>query len=153
MNCANCLTSLNPDARFCPTCGMAVGSTAAPAPAAPVAAPAPVAPNQVPAEAAPAYQPMYAAAPAPTSTNGLAIASLVLGLTGISIVALVLGYIARKQIRQSNGRQDGSGFATAGIVLGWIGTVLGTILVIAYIALIAWAVQNDPTFFDSNTYY
>ena len=151
MNCANCLTSLNTDARFCPTCGMAVGSTAAPAPAAPAVQAAPVAPNQVPQEPAPVYQPAYT--PAPISTNGLAIASMVLGLTGVSIVALVLGYIARKQIRQSNGRQEGSGFATAGIVLGWIGTVLGTIVVIVYIVFIAWAVQNDPSFFDDGTYY
>ena len=44
-------------------------------------------------------------------------------------------------------------FSATSMMMGWIGTVLGTILVIAYIALIAWAVQNDPTFFDSNTYY
>jgi uncharacterized membrane protein YeaQ/YmgE (transglycosylase-associated protein family) len=150
MNCSNCLSALTAEARFCPTCGMAVGAPAvAPAPA--VAA-APVAQQQVPVEVPPVYQQQYAA-PAPKQTNGLAIASLVLGLTGISIVGLVLGYVARKQIRESNGRQDGSGFATAGIVLGWIGTILGVLLIAAYVVFIVWAVQSDPHFFDSDVYY
>lgn len=61
----------------------------------------------------------------PTRTNGLAIASLVLGILWLygfgSIVALILGYIARGQIDGSGGRQGGRGLAIAGIVLGWIG--------------------------------
>jgi hypothetical protein len=62
---------------------------------------------------------------APHSTNGLAIASLVLGILWLywvgSILALIFGYIARQQITQRQGMQDGRGMATAGIVLGWIG--------------------------------
>ncbi len=64
---------------------------------------------------------------APPHTNGLAIASFVLGLGGWllcgvgSVVAIVLGFVSRNQIKQSWGRQTGSGFATAGIVLGFIG--------------------------------
>jgi hypothetical protein len=60
-------------------------------------------------------------------TNGLALASLVLGLVGWilcgigSVVAVVLGYIARSQIKQAWGRQTGSGMAMAGIILGFIG--------------------------------
>jgi uncharacterized membrane protein len=69
-------------------------------------------------------------------TNGLAIASVllaVLWLAGIgAVLALVLGYQARRQINNSAGRQAGSGLATAGIVLGWIGIVIlaaGAILI------------------------
>jgi hypothetical protein len=60
-------------------------------------------------------------------TNGLAVAALVLGLVGWlacgigSVVAIVLGFIARGQIKGSWGRETGSGMATAGIVLGFIG--------------------------------
>ncbi len=58
-------------------------------------------------------------------TNGFAIASMVLGILWIywigSILALVFGYIARSQIRRSEGMQSGGGMAIAGIVLGWIG--------------------------------
>lgn len=66
--------------------------------------------------------------PAPAGaqrTNGLAVASLVLGILWIwwlgSILALVFGYRARRQIRESAGSEGGAGLATAGVVLGWIG--------------------------------
>jgi hypothetical protein len=69
-------------------------------------------------------------------TSGLAIMSLlmaVLWFAGIgAVVALVLGHRARKEIRDSAGRKTGSGLATAGIVLGWIGIVIlvaGVILI------------------------
>ena len=77
----------------------------------------------------PAYgQPGYPAAG--QSTNGLAIASLVSSIVGIfccgvlSIVGLVLGVIAKRQIRDSNGTQSGDGMATAGIIIGGIALVL-----------------------------
>ena len=57
------------------------------------------------------------------STNGFAIASMVLGILWLwwigSILALVFGYIARGQIKDNH--QNGDGMAIAGIVLGWIG--------------------------------
>src|SRR5262249_51181760 len=74
-------------------------------------------------------------------TNGLAIASLVLGIAQIfvcivgAILALVFGYIARRQIDESGGTQGGRGMAIAGIILGWIGIGLG----IAYIVVIVIA--------------
>lgn len=47
-----------------------------------------------------------------------------------SALALIFGYMAKRQIRESQGTQGGSGVATAGIVLGWIG--VGTfVLVVA----------------------
>ena len=61
---------------------------------------------------------------APT-TNGLAIASPILGVLWTywvgSVLALIFGYIARQQIAQHQGMQGGRAMATAGIVLGWIG--------------------------------
>jgi hypothetical protein len=51
----------------------------------------------------------------------------VLGLIGWtfcglgSVVAIVLGFAARGQIKRSGNRQIGSGMATAGITLGFIG--------------------------------
>lgn len=69
-----------------------------------------------------AYPPQY---PVPPSTNGLAIASLVLGILWLywlgSILALIFGYVARRQIDTSHGASNGRGLATAGVVLGWIG--------------------------------
>ena len=88
-------------------------------------------PDRGPAPPPPPPQPAAysygAGAPSTPKTNGFAIASLILGIipcTGItSILAIVFGFIARNQIEQSGGTQQGSGMALAGIILGfvWIG--------------------------------
>lgn len=62
--------------------------------------------------------------PPPPQTNGKAIGSMVcgvlcsmtMGVTGIP--AVVLGHVARREIRQTG--QAGDGFAIAGLVLGWL---------------------------------
>jgi hypothetical protein len=63
------------------------------------------------------------AGPPPQSTNGLAIASMILGILWLywigSALALIFGFIALKQIRQRN--QGGKGMAIAGVVLGFVG--------------------------------
>ena len=75
--------------------------------------------------------------PVGQTTNGLAIASLVLGIVWVfglgSILAVIFGFVARKQIRESGGRQGGGGMAIAGIVLGFVGVasfILWIVLVI-----------------------
>ncbi len=64
-------------------------------------------------------------------TNGLAVASMVLGILWLwwvgSILALVFGMIAKSQIESSGGTQQGRGMAISGIVLGWVG--VGILLV------------------------
>jgi hypothetical protein len=70
--------------------------------------------------------PMYPPGVAPQSTNGLAIASLILGIVGWipcgigSILAVILGFVARTQIRDSRGRQGGDALALAGIIFGFV---------------------------------
>jgi hypothetical protein len=63
---------------------------------------------------------------APNSTT--AIISLIAGILGLSllpfigsIVALITGSMAKKEIAQSMGRLSGEGMAQIGIILGWIG--------------------------------
>jgi len=79
----------------------------------------------------------YGYAP-PAKTNGMAIASLVLGIVWLygvgSILALIFGYNAKKQIEQSGGSQTGRGMATAGIVLGWIGAGTLAIVIVGAVA-------------------
>ena len=62
---------------------------------------------------------------APVSTNGLAVASLVLGILWIywvgSLLAVIFGHVALGQIKNSGGRQGGRGLAIAGLTLGWVG--------------------------------
>jgi hypothetical protein len=75
-----------------------------------------------PSGATPYGQPMYVAAGG-SSTNGLAIASFVCSILGFFfitfIVAIVLGFVARAQIRRSAGQQKGDGLAIAGIIIGF----------------------------------
>ena len=67
----------------------------------------------------------------------MAIVSLVSGILwmyGIgAILALIFGYKAKKQIRERD--ESGSGMATAGIVLGWIGTA-GLVLIVTVLLLV-----------------
>ncbi|MBB4908948.1 DUF4190 domain-containing protein [Actinophytocola algeriensis] len=92
----------------------------------------PYQPQYPPAYPPPGYgQPPYPYPYPPTrSTNGMAIASMVLGIVWVywigSILALIFGYVALKEIRQS--KQAGEGMAIAGIVLGWIG--IGVLVIV-----------------------
>ena len=72
------------------------------------------------------------------TTNGLAVASLVAGFFWIgwlgSIMAVIFGHIALNQIKDSGGRESGTGLAIAGLCLGYLGivTLAITILVVAF---------------------
>jgi uncharacterized membrane protein len=79
----------------------------------------------------------------PPKTSGKAIAALVTGLVGLltvccgllaisSIVALVLGILARKDIRNSNGQLKGDGMALTGIITGIIGILMVVVVIILY---------------------
>ena len=61
---------------------------------------------------------------------GLAIASLVCGVLGISLIAIILGHISLGKIRRSNGTLKGRGMALTGTILGYAFIVV-TILVLA----------------------
>jgi Domain of unknown function (DUF4190) len=87
-------------------------------------------------------------------TNGLAIASMVVSLVGalalvcygvgglISVVGAILGHVARRQIRERG--EGGDGMALAGVIVGWIATALGVLIVIGVVALFVWAANNAP---------
>ena len=86
------------------------------------------------------------AAPAPAAraqppVNPLAIVALACGLAGIftsgltSIPAIILGHIARGQIRRS--AANGKGLATIGLALGWAVVALAAIMAIAFMAVSA----------------
>jgi hypothetical protein len=78
--------------------------------------------------------------PVQRQTNSLAVASLVCGLAqpflGLTTIpAIILGYVARGQIRRTG--EDGNGIATAGLVLGWVGLTIGVLVVLFVAALTA----------------
>jgi hypothetical protein len=90
----------------------------------------------------------YPAPPPPQDDSG-ATASMVLGILGLVLcgllapIALFMGLSAKRRIRESGGYISGEGQATAGVILGAIGTafiVLG--LVFLAVVLIAAATSS-----------
>jgi hypothetical protein len=81
--------------------------------------------------------------------NGMAIASMVLGILWLygvgSILALVFGFMAKREIGRTG--QQGSGMSTAGIVLGCVGLV-GVALIFAFVTAFFHAVHMTPCTFN-----
>jgi hypothetical protein len=78
----------------------------------------------------------YAPAVPVTPTNGLAVGSLVCSLIGMImplmlVPGLVMGHVARDQIRARE--QRGDGFAVAGLIFGYLGLAIW-VLIIALLA-------------------
>jgi peptidyl-prolyl cis-trans isomerase B (cyclophilin B) len=61
----------------------------------------------------------------PQSTNGTAVAALVFSIV-LAPVGIVLGYVARSQIKRTG--EAGGGMATAALIIGWVLTVLGIVV-------------------------
>jgi hypothetical protein len=90
---------------------------------------------------APGYYPVYdpyQRLPAP-GTNGKAIASLVMSVTGwlccapLALVGLILGVIALRETKRTG--QDGYGMALAGTIIGGLFVAAGLVVMLFYIAL------------------
>lgn len=89
----------------------------------------------------------------PPRTSGKATVSLVLGVLSLfmcfflsGIPAIVLGLGARKDIRNSQGRQSGDGLALGGIITGIIGSIIGLAVLALLIAAIAVGRSVDGSF-------
>jgi hypothetical protein len=155
--------------QFNPQSGYPVGDQPPAPPAAPPAYPSAGAPNPYVGYTAPQQPawapqqpglppfPVYAVPDLPKATT-----ALVLGIVAIAgaflcvvpilaaPVAWVLGAQARKQIRSAPQQWGGEGRATAGMVLGIIGTVLLVLGLIAVTILVVVAVTGTTTT-DGNT--
>jgi len=88
--------------------------------------------------------------PTPRTTNILAIISFICGLLGlvgglpsigiINIAAIVMGHMARSQIRQ-NPNEDGAGMALAGLIMGYIGLLI--MLAVVVIVMIFYGINFE----------
>jgi Domain of unknown function (DUF4190) len=88
----------------------------------------------------------------PQSTSGDAIAALVLGICGFvvcplvcSILAIVYAQKAKRDIRASGGRVGGDAYATAGLILGWVGVGICVLTVMAFVAMFVFAIGVATT--------
>jgi hypothetical protein len=81
-------------------------------------------------------RPAFVRAPS-RPANVLAIASLVSGVLWMSwfgsLLAIVFGHMALRQIERSGGRQAGRGIAVAGLLLGYFGVLTFLAAVLAFI--------------------
>ncbi len=90
------------------------------------------------------------------TANGMAIASMVLGIVGIlsvfcycfglipSILAIIFGHIAKGQIRRGQG--SGDGMALAGLILGYITVVFTVVALIFFFAVGIYSSATTPRF-------
>ena len=92
--------------------------------------------------------PGYAPMPYPgRPTNQLAIAALVCGCAQLffwvftGIPAVILGHIARRQIRETG--ENGDGMALTGLILGYVGIGLSVILAVIFILIVVAAVHDN----------
>ena len=77
-------------------------------------------------------------------TNSMAIVSLVAAILGMtlfpffgSIVAVITGPMAKREIAASGGAVGGEGLAQAGIILGWVGIALSVLGLCVFGVLVA----------------
>jgi hypothetical protein len=94
----------------------------------------------------PNYQTPYQQ-PWQSKSSGLAIAALCFGIGGFacgifSIVGIILGHMARGQIRREPERYEGWGLATAGMIIGYVLTAFTALVILAYILIIALVIAN-----------
>jgi hypothetical protein len=89
-------------------------------------------------------------------TNGMAVASLVCACAGIipflfgipAILGVIFGFVARGQIRRTNGVQGGGGLALAGIIVGFS---LIALFILGVALIVAFAHSTTCTTFNYNT--
>jgi type IV pilus assembly protein PilA len=84
--------------------------------------------------------PSGTAPPAEAKTSGKAVASLIISFLSIffipGVVAVVLGHIARSEIKKAAGELKGEGIALAGLIIGYLGiAAIPFLLIIAAIAI------------------
>ena len=88
------------------------------------------------------YQP-----PQRSTTSSMAIVSLVFGILAWfmlpfvgALVAVICGHLARGEIRRApiDQRMEGDGMAVAGLVLGYVQLTLSVLVVIFFIAMLAF---------------
>jgi ABC-type dipeptide/oligopeptide/nickel transport system permease component len=98
----------------------------------------------------------YYAGPVAPSTNGFAIASLILSISGFvllgivgSILGVIFGHVAQGQIKKAVPREEGHGLATAGIIMGYIGIGVNILILLFFlffvIILPIIAVNSSPS--------
>ena len=81
--------------------------------------------------------------------NGLALASFACGFAQFifgppaAIPAIVLGHVARRQIKRTG--EQGAGLALAGLIIGWVTVILAIVLIVVGLAMSVGTHGTAPT--------
>lgn len=96
-----------------------------------------------------AYTPIYGQPTVAPQMSGFAIASLICGIASWvlfffigGILAVVLGHLARREIRRSQGWKRGNGLALSGLIIGYL-NILASIIVFALFLWLVLAFASD----------
>ncbi|UZF57633.1 DUF4190 domain-containing protein [Gordonia polyisoprenivorans] len=103
--------------------------------------------GQQPGFGQPGYGQPYVGVPA-KRTNPMAIAALVVSLVGcgcLSWLGIVFGVIARNQIRDSQGTEEGEGLALAGIIIGAAALVIFLVYIVINILIGGFAALSSSS--------
>lgn len=80
-------------------------------------------------------------------TSTLAIVSLIAGIAGWTILpligsltAIITGHLAKAEIRDHAGQISGDGFATAGLIMGYLSLALGLCICIFIFGILLFAI-------------
>lgn len=125
MNCSKCGTQSSEGDVFCRMCGLPLNQTTPRS--APTYAPTSTPPVSVYVQQAAGVQ----------RTSGLAVASLVLGIIGFSILAIIFGGVAIGQT-EKDPNLSGRGMAVAGLVLGIIEFIIELFVVVFFLGLFSF---------------
>jgi hypothetical protein len=95
--------------------------------------------------------------PPSVPTNTMALTSMIAGIVGWtvapllgSLVAIITGHMAKRELRERMGRESGDGMATAGLVMGYL-QIIPSVLCICVI-LVMLAMGMSIPILDSLSY-
>ncbi len=108
-----------------------------------------LAPRAAPATCAVRQPPPGMVTAVPPQMNGMALASLILGIVSFvmgalaltGIPAVICGHIARRQIRENPLTQSGDGMAVGGLVTGYLSILLSVVMVVFFVVFVVIAIN------------
>jgi general secretion pathway protein G len=81
-------------------------------------------------------------------TSTMAVISLVTALLCIPLVSIILGHLARSEVRKSNGTIAGAGIALAGLIIGYLQVVAWVLFLISLIGGLGLVASNMQDTFE-----
>ena len=100
------------------------------------------------------YYPWMYAPPAPRMSTW-ALVSMICGAVSIvslqtvlAILAIIFGFVGLNEVKKSYGQVEGSGFALAGIITGFVSVGIGLLILVLYVLYIVVIFSTLSTFPD-----